>query len=297
MPVAATLAKFRRAQVVQGKPTRQICRELKRARKVRRSEETAFECKRSVPPLPKLGPWRGGTGPAAGRERRAGRPRAGDAAADLRGPPGARLRRRAWRGPAPCGGVDAAGRHGSVGGPRAVPRGRAPVARRVAPGEARQVDWSHQVAPIDGVTVAVKVTHTRLCHGRMPFVRAHPREARGRRRSTRTTGRSPSARAAARAGSANSETLFAIDGVDGPAPRPPAGRRVRSRTRGAPCARGRSRRGCGSSAWRSAVTGSATRASPAPRSSPTRGSPARRSATRGAMCRRRPAQRKFSKFK
>ena len=29
---------------------------------------------------------------------------------------------------------------------------------------------------IDGVTVTVKVAHMRLCHSRMPFVRAYPRE-------------------------------------------------------------------------------------------------------------------------
>ena len=29
---------------------------------------------------------------------------------------------------------------------------------------------------IDGVTVTIKVAHMRLCHSRMPFVRAYPRE-------------------------------------------------------------------------------------------------------------------------
>ena len=33
-----------------------------------------------------------------------------------------------------------------------------------------------QVVLIDGVTVTVKVAHMRLCHSRMPFVRAYPRE-------------------------------------------------------------------------------------------------------------------------
>ena len=31
---------------------------------------------------------------------------------------------------------------------------------------------------IDGVTVMVKVAQVRLCHSRMPFVRAYPRETR-----------------------------------------------------------------------------------------------------------------------
>src|SRR3954470_4391831 len=44
------------------------------------------------------------------------------------------------------------------------------------PGEAYQFDWSHEIVLIDGVTVTVKVAHVRLCHSRMMFVRAYPRE-------------------------------------------------------------------------------------------------------------------------
>jgi len=45
------------------------------------------------------------------------------------------------------------------------------------PGEAYQFDWSYEVVVIDGATVNVKVTHVRLCHSRMLFVRAYPRES------------------------------------------------------------------------------------------------------------------------
>jgi hypothetical protein len=45
-----------------------------------------------------------------------------------------------------------------------------------APGEAYQFDWSHEVVLINGATVIVKVAHVRLCHSRMLFVRAYPRE-------------------------------------------------------------------------------------------------------------------------
>jgi transposase len=45
-----------------------------------------------------------------------------------------------------------------------------------APGEAYQFDWSHEVVLLSGVTVTVKVAHVRLCHSRMLFVRAYPRE-------------------------------------------------------------------------------------------------------------------------
>ncbi len=47
-----------------------------------------------------------------------------------------------------------------------------------APGEAYQFDWSHEVVLIAGTTVTVKVAHVRLCHSRMFFVRAYPRETR-----------------------------------------------------------------------------------------------------------------------
>ena len=45
-----------------------------------------------------------------------------------------------------------------------------------APGEAYQFDWSHEIVLIGGTTVTVKVAHVRLCHSRMLFVRAYPRE-------------------------------------------------------------------------------------------------------------------------
>jgi len=44
------------------------------------------------------------------------------------------------------------------------------------PGEAYQFDWSHEIVLINGTTVTVKVAHVRLCHSRMLFVRAYPRE-------------------------------------------------------------------------------------------------------------------------
>jgi transposase len=44
------------------------------------------------------------------------------------------------------------------------------------PGEAYQFDWSHEIVLLNGVTVTVKAAHARLCHSRMLFVRAYPRE-------------------------------------------------------------------------------------------------------------------------
>src|SRR5205085_9556014 len=45
-----------------------------------------------------------------------------------------------------------------------------------APGKAYQFDWSHEFVVLNGVTTIVKVAHVRLCHSRMLFVRAYPRE-------------------------------------------------------------------------------------------------------------------------
>jgi hypothetical protein len=68
--------------------------------------------------------------------------------------------------------------------PSAAPRWRKPepapakagVPLSFAPGEAYQFDWSHEIVLINGVTVTVKVAHVRVCHSRMLFVRAYPRE-------------------------------------------------------------------------------------------------------------------------
>ena len=48
--------------------------------------------------------------------------------------------------------------------------------RLLCPGGSGQFDWSHEIVVIGGVTTTVKVAHVRLCHSRMMFVRAYPRE-------------------------------------------------------------------------------------------------------------------------
>ncbi len=45
------------------------------------------------------------------------------------------------------------------------------------PGEAYQFDWSHEIVVIAGSVMTVKVAHVRLCHSRMPLLRAYLREA------------------------------------------------------------------------------------------------------------------------
>ena len=46
-----------------------------------------------------------------------------------------------------------------------------------APGEAYQFDWSTEVVVLHGTTTTVQVAQVRLCHSRMPFLRADPRQA------------------------------------------------------------------------------------------------------------------------
>ncbi len=61
MLVVETVARIRRAHLVQGKTIKAISRELglsrNTVRKVLRSGETSFAYEREVQPRPKLGPW------------------------------------------------------------------------------------------------------------------------------------------------------------------------------------------------------------------------------------------------
>jgi hypothetical protein len=60
---------------------------------------------------------------------------------------------------------------------RGAVTGEAYVPLSFASGEAFQFDWSHEVVLINGTTViTVTVAHVRLCHSRILFVRAYPRE-------------------------------------------------------------------------------------------------------------------------
>jgi transposase len=171
MLVVETIARIRREHFIKGKTIKEIVRDLKvsrnTVRKVLRSGETAFEYERTVQPRPKLGGWTPDL----------------DALLTSNVTKPAReqltlirifeeLRNRGYDG-----GYDAVRRYARRW---AKDRGTAVAAAYVplsfAPGEAYQFDWSHEVVLLSGVTVIVKVAHVRLCHSRMPFVRAYPRE-------------------------------------------------------------------------------------------------------------------------
>ncbi len=166
-----TIAKIRRAHRVHGKPIKEICRELgvsrKVVRKALRSDATEFRYERKEQPLPRIGPWQADLdGLLTANEDRPSRDRLTliRIFEDLRG--------RGYEG-----GYDAIRRYA-----RAWQRDRAStsvdayVPLSFAPGEAYQFDWSHEIVLLGGTTVTVKVAHMRLCHSRMLFVRAYPRE-------------------------------------------------------------------------------------------------------------------------
>ena len=167
-----TIARVRRESYVRGRSIKEICRELhvsrKTVRKILRSGETAFVYERSVQPQPKIGPWKDKLDRLlAVNAGRASRERL-------------TLIRvfEELRGLGYEGGYDAVRRYAARWQrERSAATAAAFVPLSFAPGEAYQFDWSHEVVLIAGVTVTVKVAQVRLCHSRMLFVRAYPRES------------------------------------------------------------------------------------------------------------------------
>jgi transposase len=171
MLIVETIARIRREHFIKGKTIKEIARDLKvsrnTVRKVLRSGETSFEYERQVQPRPKLGRW----------------------AVELDGLLAANAAKSAreqltlirifeeLRGRGYDGGYDAVRRYARRWSKE---RGQSTAAAYVplsfAPGEAYQFDWSHEVVLLSGTTVMVKAAHIRLCHSRMLFVRAYPRE-------------------------------------------------------------------------------------------------------------------------
>src|SRR5215469_4047415 len=171
MVTVETIGRIRREHFIKGKTIKEIARDLKvsrnTVRKVLRSGETSFEYERNVQPRPKLGRW------TAELEQVLAANAAKPAREQLT------LIRifEELRGRGYDGGYDAVRRYARRW---AKQHGEATAAAYVplsfAPGEAYQFDWSHEVVLLGGATVLVKVAHVRLCHSRMLFVRAYPRE-------------------------------------------------------------------------------------------------------------------------
>jgi transposase len=171
MLVVETIGRIRREHLVKGKSIREIARDLKisrnTVRKILRSGETSFSYGREVQPRPRLGRWKA------------------DLDRLLMANVGKSARERLTlirvfeelRSLGYEGGYDAVRRYArSWSREHASQTASAFVPLSFAPGEAYQFDWSHEIVLVSGVTVTVKVAHVRLCHSRMMFCRAYPRE-------------------------------------------------------------------------------------------------------------------------
>ena len=171
MLIVETIGRIRREHLGNGKSIREIARTLhlsrNTVRRILRSGETAFSYEREVQPRPKLGAWTDELDRLL--------------AANAKAPTRERLTLiRIYEELRPLGyegGYDAVRRYARRWGEQhASATAEAYIPLTFAPGEAYQFDWSHEIVVMDGVTTTVKVAHVRLCHSRMMFVRAYPRE-------------------------------------------------------------------------------------------------------------------------
>jgi len=171
MLTVETIGRIRREHLDKGKSIKEIARTLhlsrNTVRRILRSGETAFSYEREVQPRPKLGRWTDELDRLL--------------EANAKAPPRERLTLirvfEELRALGYEGGYDAVRRYARRWSERhASATAEAYVPLTFAPGEAYQFDWSHEIVVMDGVTTTVKVALVRLCHSRMMFVRAYPRE-------------------------------------------------------------------------------------------------------------------------
>ena len=170
-----TIGRVRRAYFVQGRKIKAIARELRLARNTVREIVRAGETgaaterryRRAAQPLPQLGAFVPALeGMLAENGKRARRERL--------------TYQRMFeelKAAGYAGGYDNVRRYARQWAVREGERIAAAFVPLIfAPGEAYQFDWSHEIVMLDGVAVTVKAAQVRLCHSRMLFVRAYPRE-------------------------------------------------------------------------------------------------------------------------
>ena len=172
MLTVETIGRVRREFHVKGKRIKAIARELRvsrnTVRRIVRGDETVHRYARKEQPLPQLGAYV--TALDEMLATNAGKPQR-ECLSFMRMFEELRLSGYA-------GGYDAVRRYARAWErQQGIRSAEAYVPLSFAPGEAYQFDWSHEVVVLDGVTNVVKVAQVRLCHSRMLFVRAYPREA------------------------------------------------------------------------------------------------------------------------
>jgi transposase len=166
-----TIARVRREHFIRHRSIREISRDLNvsrnTVRKILRSGATEFQYEREVQPLPTIGPWRDQLDRLLmANEVKATRERLTLIRVFEE------LREAGFKGS-----YDAVRRYAKAWGKeRGSVTADAYVPLSFAAGEAYQFDWSHEVVRINNATVVLKVAHVRLCHSRMFFARAYPRE-------------------------------------------------------------------------------------------------------------------------
>ena len=166
-----TIARVRREHFIRHRSIREISRDLNvsrnTVRKILRSGATEFQYEREVQPLPTIGPWREQLDRLLmANEGKATRERLTLIRLFEE------LREAGFKGS-----YDAVRRYAKAWGKeRGSVTADAYVPLSFEAGEAYQFDWSHEVVRINNATVILKVAHVRLCHSRMFFVRAYPRE-------------------------------------------------------------------------------------------------------------------------
>jgi len=166
-----TIGKIRRRRLVQGESISAIARDLGLSRntvkRALRFEGEAYEYRRVHQPRRKLGPFRATL----------------ESWLEVEATLPAREQRTAQRlYEALCvegytGAVDAVQRHVRAFERRRHPSTTAFIPQSFASGEAYQFDWSHEHVELGGIEQVVKVAHVRLCHSRVFFLAAYPRES------------------------------------------------------------------------------------------------------------------------
>ncbi len=175
MLTVETIARVRREQA-RGKSVRAIARDLRLSRdtvtKYLRSGETEAKYERHCQPYPQLGPFLADLEELL--EHNGHQPRRD------------RLDKRqlfeALRRAGYTGGYDAVRRYARRWADIRATKTEAKATEAFipltfAPAEAYQFDWSEEWIVLDGIAFKAQVAHARLCHSRMPYIRAYPRQS------------------------------------------------------------------------------------------------------------------------